>query len=91
MIDSVTLQSKLNLVPEWRVEEEKLKRDFVFTDFVEAWGFMSRVALIAETQNHHPEWQNVYNRVSIQLTTHDAGGLTLKDLNLAQAIDQLIR
>ncbi len=68
-----------------------LSREFVFDDFVAAFGFMSRVALLAEKAEHHPNWQNVYNRVSIQLTTHDAGNtVTDKDLALAQAINELV-
>jgi len=66
----------------------KLHRQLVFADFVEAFGFMTQVALIAEAMGHHPEWSNVWNRVSIDLTTHDAGGLTALDVTLAQAIDR---
>ena len=73
--------------PAWCVEDGKLHRELVFADFIEAFGFMARVALVAEKQFHHPEWSNVYNRVSVYLTTHDAGGLTDKDLTLAEAID----
>lgn len=76
----------------WKEENNKLTREFQFKDFVEAWGFMNRVALLAEKQNHHPEWSNVYNRVSISLSTHDAGDVvTQKDHQLAKAIDQLIQ
>src|SRR3954452_24815923 len=60
-----------------------------FTDFVEAWGFMSRTALIAEQMNHHPEWLDVYNRVEITLTTHDAGGLSALDVDLANHMDRI--
>lgn len=76
----------------WRYVEGAgaLKRDFKFRDFSEAFGFMTRVALLAEAADHHPEWSNVYNKVSITLTTHDAGGLTAKDVELAKAIDTLI-
>jgi 4a-hydroxytetrahydrobiopterin dehydratase len=68
---------------------DAIRREFRFRDFSEAWGFMARVALLAEAQDHHPEWSNVYNRVEILLTTHDAGGLSERDLRLARAIDAL--
>ena len=74
----------------WRLEEGKLVLSLKFENFSMAWGFMSRVALLAEQQNHHPEWVNVYNRVDIALVTHDAGGITTKDLDLAKAITQLL-
>jgi len=73
----------------WQREGDRIRRQFVFGDFVEAFGFMSSVALLAERANHHPEWSNVYNRVSIELTTHDAGGLTSRDFKLAAEIDKL--
>ncbi len=66
-----------------------LVRDFKFRDFSEAFAFMTRVALLAQSANHHPEWSNVYSKVSIRLTTHDAGGVTQKDVALAEAIDKL--
>jgi 4a-hydroxytetrahydrobiopterin dehydratase len=66
-----------------------MTRSFKFRDFSEAWAFMSRVALLAEQQDHHPEWSNVYNKVEITLTTHDAGGLSARDVRMAKAIDQL--
>ena len=74
----------------WRIQDDKLALSLQFQDFSMAWGFISRVALIAEQQQHHPEWLNVYNRVEIALVTHDAGGLTDKDLNLATAINGLL-
>ena len=74
----------------WRLEEGKLMLSLKFENFSMAWGFMSRVALLAEQQNHHPEWVNVYNRVDIALVTHDAGGITTKDLDLAKAITLLL-
>ena len=67
-----------------------ISRDFKFQDFSEAFAFMTRVALLAQAADHHPEWSNVYNKVSIKLTTHDAGGLTANDTALAEAIDKLI-
>jgi len=76
--------------PNWSVDDEKLRRDFQFRDFVEAFGFMSQVALLAEARNHHPNWSNVYNRVTIELTTHDLGGLSTLDTELAIAIDGLL-
>ena len=66
-------------------------KKFQFADFSEAWGFMSRVALLAESQNHHPEWFNVWNRVEITLSTHDAGGLSARDVKLAEAIEKVVR
>ncbi len=69
---------------------EAIERNFRFRDFNEAWGFMNRVALLAESQNHHPDWSNVWNRVRIELSTHDAGGLTENDVKLAQAINALL-
>ena len=67
-----------------------IERHFKFDDFSEAWGFMARVALLAEKHDHHPEWFNVYNRVEITLTTHDAGGLSRRDADMAAAIDALV-
>ncbi len=84
--------SLLTGLPQWRYQPERggsITSDFKFIDFNEAFGFMARVALLAEQHNHHPEWSNVYNRVSITLTTHDAGGLSSRDLDLAQRIDNL--
>jgi 4a-hydroxytetrahydrobiopterin dehydratase len=77
-------------LPGWAVQGEAIHRAFVFADFSAAWGFMARVALLAEKHDHHPDWSNVWNRVSITLSTHDAGGLTGKDVALAQAIDALL-
>lgn len=79
-------------LPEWRIlpGRDALHRAFRFADFNAAWGFMARVALLAEAQDHHPEWSNVYNRVEITLTTHDAGGLSARDIRLARAIDALL-
>lgn len=81
-----------SLLPQWRMVagRDAIARDFVFADFSAAWGFMSRVALLAEQQDHHPEWSNVWNRVSIVLSTHDAGGLSARDVKLARAIDTLV-
>ena len=82
-----TLPAKL---PNWSIHQQAISRELVFRDFNEAFGFMSRVALLAEGRNHHPNWGNVYNRVSITLSTHDLGGLSNLDVELAAAIDQLL-
>ncbi|MFO6466132.1 4a-hydroxytetrahydrobiopterin dehydratase [Jannaschia sp. KMU-145] len=74
---------------EWTIRDGGLERRFVFADFAEAWAFMSRVALLAERHDHHPDWTNVWNRVDIRLTSHDAGGITDRDHRLAEAIDGL--
>ncbi|MCC5919155.1 MAG: 4a-hydroxytetrahydrobiopterin dehydratase [Cyclobacteriaceae bacterium] len=75
----------------WKEENNTLKRTFEFRDFIEAFGFMSQVAIIAEKMDHHPNWSNVYNKVSFELTTHDAGNtVTDKDRALAEAIDKLV-
>jgi len=79
-------------LPEWSLTSgrDAIHRTFVFADFSAAWGFMSRAALVAERCNHHPEWFNVYNRVEITLTTHDAGGLSVRDVEMAELLDGLV-
>jgi 4a-hydroxytetrahydrobiopterin dehydratase len=79
-------------LPQWTLlpGRDAIRRAWRWRDFSEAWGFMARVALLAERHDHHPEWSNVFNRVEIVLTTHDAGGLTARDVRLAQAIDALL-
>lgn len=83
--------SALAELPEWSLRADGLAitRRFVFADFSAAFAFMTRVALLAEKQDHHPEWFNVWNRVEIALTTHDAGGLSARDVRLAKAVDAL--
>jgi 4a-hydroxytetrahydrobiopterin dehydratase len=78
-------------LPHWRLVEgrDAITRQFKFADFNSAFAFMTHVALVAEKMNHHPEWTNVWNTVDITLTSHDAGGLTERDVKLAEAIDQL--
>ena len=73
----------------WTVLEDRIRRTFAFADFVSAFGFMSQVALVAERMNHHPEWRNVYGTVEVELTTHDAGGLTERDVKLALVMDEV--
>jgi len=81
----------LATLPEWQevAGRDAIRRSLKFADFNEAWGFMTRVALAAEKADHHPEWSNVYNNVEIVLSTHDAGGLSEKDIALARTIDSL--
>jgi 4a-hydroxytetrahydrobiopterin dehydratase len=83
------IETALAALPQWALREDgaAIVRTFRFTDFAEAFGFMTRVAILAEKADHHPEWFNVYNRVEITLTTHDAGGLSARDAALAGAID----
>ena len=82
-------ETLINTLPDWQVEAGLLKRNWQFKDFSEAFAFMTRVALLAEAMQHHPNWSNVYNRVSIELTTHDLGGLSDLDVQLARSIDAL--
>ncbi|MEM1190265.1 MAG: 4a-hydroxytetrahydrobiopterin dehydratase [Pseudomonadota bacterium] len=88
-LTSEELQNALTRLPGWELDDGKLYREFSFANFVEAFGFMSSVALCAERANHHPEWFNVYNRVRVWLTTHDAGGLTQRDTDLAAEMNAL--
>jgi 4a-hydroxytetrahydrobiopterin dehydratase len=82
----------LDGLPDWDYDEgrDAITRRFTFTDFSEAFAFMTRVALLAEKADHHPEWSNVWNRVEITLTTHDAGGLSGRDVEMAEAIEALL-
>ncbi|WP_448581057.1 4a-hydroxytetrahydrobiopterin dehydratase [Thermaurantiacus sp.] len=88
-LDAAARAALANELPSWTLDGEHLKRSFRFRDFSEAFAFMTRVALLAEKQDHHPEWSNVWNRVEIALTTHDAGGLSARDVALAKAIDSI--
>ena len=78
-------------LPGWSIENGKLHREFQFPNFVRAFSFMSAVALVAEKRDHHPEWFNVYGRVIVDLTTHDAGGVTQSDVELAKTMNELAR
>ena len=82
----------LDRLDEWDYDESRdaISRRFLFADFSECFAFMTRVALLAEVQDHHPEWANVWNRLDIVLTTHDAGGLSARDVKMAKAIDALV-
>jgi 4a-hydroxytetrahydrobiopterin dehydratase len=88
-LSDAEVSARLSEVPGWTIVEGKLQKTFQFPSFVYAFGFMSRVALVAEAMNHHPEWFNVYNRVTIALTTHDAGGISPFDFTLATRINEL--
>jgi 4a-hydroxytetrahydrobiopterin dehydratase len=83
------IQSALRNLNGWTVVNGKLHREYKFADFIHAFGFMASAALVAESMGHHPEWSNVYNRVTVDLTTHDAGGITAKDMELAGKMDAL--
>lgn len=85
------IASELATLNGWRLEAGKLHRTFRFVDFVTAFGFMASAALVAERMGHHPEWFNVYGTVEVHLTTHDAGGITALDIQLAQAMSELAR
>ena len=88
-LSSEDIESRLNSRPGWNLEKDKLHRLFEFESFVEAFGFMSQIAILAEKMDHHPEWSNVYNRVEVCLTTHDAGGISELDFELAAHMDRL--
>jgi 4a-hydroxytetrahydrobiopterin dehydratase len=85
------IQKALAELGSWTVENAKLHREYRFSDFVQAFGFMAQVALLAERAAHHPEWFNVYNKVVVDLTTHEAQGITHKDLDLARKMEQIAR
>ena len=87
-LETRELERQLAGLPGWSHREGKLHREYQFADFAEAFGFMTRIALAAESMNHHPEWSNVYNRVVVDLSTHDAGGITELDLRLARKMQE---
>ncbi len=82
------IQEQLKTIPGWTVKNGKLVREFTFSDFVEAFAFMTELAIVSEKLDHHPEWLNVYNKLHIALSTHDTGGLTEKDLEWATHCNQ---
>ena len=85
------IQDALSELDGWEVKDGKLCRTFTFDDFSQAFGFMTRAALAAEAMNHHPDWTNVWNRVEVSLSTHDLGGISTWDLELAAALDRLAK
>ena len=93
MVQALTkdeLQGALDTLPDWSLDQGKLYREFKFKDFVSAFAFMTRVAELAEEQDHHPEWFNVYNTLRVHLTTHEARGITERDLRLARSMQALL-
>ncbi len=83
------VDNRLSTLDQWCIANGKLEKEFIFRDFVEAFGFIAQVALLAEKQNHHPEWSNVYKQVKISLSTHEAGGISERDFRLANSVDQI--
>jgi 4a-hydroxytetrahydrobiopterin dehydratase len=83
------IKTELAGLPGWSIVNGKLHKDFVFDDFIEAFGFMCKAAIHIEKMNHHPEWFNVYNKISVELVTHDAGGITQNDIVLARTLNSL--
>lgn len=84
------IENKISTLAGWIVRDDKLHKQYQFDSFIEAFGFMSSVALVAESMNHHPEWSNVYNRVVIDLTTHDSGGISDLDFEFAERVDKIV-
>lgn len=83
--------SLMEINPAWKIKDKLLHRELLFKDFVEAFSFMTAVALVAEKSAHHPNWKNEYNKITIDLNTHDADGITAKDFELAKAIDKIVK
>ncbi len=88
-LSQIDIEEHLKNLPGWSVVNEKLHKEFQFDSFNQAFGFMTRAAMEIEKMNHHPEWFNVYNRITVELTTHDAGGITKNDVNLAKILNSL--
>jgi 4a-hydroxytetrahydrobiopterin dehydratase len=88
-LSQTEIDEQLKRLPGWSVVNEKLHKEFEFDSFNQAFGFMTRAAMEIEKMNHHPEWFNVYNKITIDLMTHDAGGITTNDVNLAKILDSL--
>ena len=88
-LSDTELRSALGTLAGWSVQNGKLHREYKFPDFAHAFGFMATSAVLIEKMNHHPEWSNVYNRVTIDLTTHDSGGITQNDVDLARVLEDI--
>ena len=89
-LSELEIEEELKQLSEWSVKNDKLHKEFKFDNFNQAFGFMTRAAMEIEKMNHHPEWFNVYNRITVELTTHDAGGITKNDVNLARILNSLV-
>ena len=90
LLEKSELEEAISKFPKWEYQEESLKQDFIFSDFREAFEFMVQVAEIAETLNHHPDWSNSWNKVSIQISTHSADGLTQLDHRFVEEVESVI-
>ncbi len=88
-LSDAQIETAVHSLSGWTIQDGKLHREFKLKNFVQAFGFMTQVAIVAESMNHHPEWSNVYNRVKIDLSTHEAGGITERDIDLAKRIDAI--
>jgi 4a-hydroxytetrahydrobiopterin dehydratase len=89
-LSELEIKEELKQLSEWSIKNDKLHKEFKFDNFNQAFGFMTRAAMEIEKMNHHPEWFNVYNRITVELTTHDAGGITKNDVNLARILNALV-
>ena len=90
LLEKNQLDNFIEKNPSWIIDNKTIKKEFKFTNFIEAFGFMTKVAFLSEKMDHHPNWQNTYNKVTIELSTHDIGGISSNDRKLAEAIDKLI-
>ena len=89
-LSETEITEELKKIEGWAIKDNKLHKEFQFDSFNQAFGFMTRAAMEIEKMNHHPEWFNVYNRITVDLTTHDAGGITSNDINLARILNSLV-
>ena len=91
LLDIDQQKSFMKKNPTWTVSDKSIQKEYIFKNFIDAFAFMSKVALLSEKMDHHPDWQNTYNKVIIKLTSHDMGGITTNDIKLAEDIDKLIK
>ena len=90
-LDALAISAALRRLPGWKKVDNSISKKLIFKDFSSAFGFMTRVAMLCEKQNHHPDWSNTWNQVSIRLSTHECGGLSHRDIELAASIEQLLQ